>query len=82
MAAKRRADSAASSFSIMYIMLILSIMFLALCNKLEIASKTSINAKPQSRGKNFYKIFAPLRLRGLALIPASLERVQINYIYL
>src|ERR1700688_2376132 len=39
MTAKRRADSAASSFSIMCIMLILPIMFLALCNKLEIASK-------------------------------------------
>ncbi len=40
MAAKRRAASAASSFSIMCIMLILAIMFIALCNKLEIASKT------------------------------------------
>ncbi len=35
MAAKRRAASAASSFSIMCIMLILAIMFIALCNKLE-----------------------------------------------
>ncbi len=37
MAAKRRAASADSFFSIMCIMLILSIMFLALYNKLEIS---------------------------------------------
>ncbi len=39
MPAKRRAASATSSFSIMCIMLILPIMFLVLCNKLENAHK-------------------------------------------
>ncbi len=44
MAAKRRADSATSSFSILCIMLIPSIMFIALYNKLEIAGLCQVDS--------------------------------------
>ncbi len=52
MAAKRRAASAASSFPIMCIMLILPIMFLALCNKLEIVGSLWVKVWLQRRREN------------------------------